>query len=278
MTKLYSDLGKTAKKLLNDDYVFAPKLKVASTTEDGRTFTITGEHSSKSDEINADVAIKQKILGQTFTAKLFTGGSATSELKLDDLNVKGLTITLLGGIGKSLGVGTLEYCNGRVGATTAFDYYAGPDVKASTAVSFSAAQMAGFGVVGGEAVYDTSTKEVKGADAAVSYFDGKESEVTLHVQDKAKIGMLSYSHGVRPGFAVGAQMRYDREAKTAALAMGGAYRLDAATTVKSRLDSNGTLALSYIQTIRPKATLTLSTKFDVNSLEGAKMGLSLAIE
>ena len=232
----------------------------------------------KCDSINADLAIKQKVRSQTVTWKLFTSGSATVEFKLDNLSVDGLNATVLAGIGETIGVGTLEYCRGRVGLTSAVDYYGGPSVLSTAAVAISSASMPGFCVVGAESEYNAKDKNVTRANSAISYFDGKESELTLHILDKGKKAMLSYSHLVRPAFSVAAQMTHDRETNKSVLTMGTGYRLDGMTTVKGKLDSNGSLALTYMQTVRPKTTLTMSTSFDVNKLNSAKMGLSLAFE
>lgn len=251
---------------------------MASSTDDGRTFTVTGLANAKSDEINADLAIKQKVQGQTLTTKLFTSGSLTCELKLDKLGVEGLKSTILGGVGKNVGVGSVEYCQGRVGFTAEANYYAGPSVSSSLAVALTSSKISGFGVVGGEVEYDASTKTVSKMNAALSYFDGKESECTLHISDKAKTGMLGYAHQVRPGFSVAGQMKYDMPNSVAVLTMGTSYRLDGASTVKGKVDSTGNLALTYIQTIRPGTTLTMSTSFDVKKLDKAKAGFSVALE
>lgn len=267
----------TRAELLNDDYVFNTKLKVASTTDDGRTFTVSGSTNPKSGEIGADLAIKQKLGSRTLTTKLLTSGEATSELKLEKLGLEGLKTTLLFGVGRKVGVVTLEYAQGAVATTTAADYY-DKKVKSSAACMLSTNKMRGFAVLGVESGYDIESGTVGAVNAALSYFDGQESEITVHVMDKGAKGKLSYSHQVRKDFAVAAEMMYNRAKDSALLTMGAAARLDGATTIKGKLNSSGELALSYLQVIRPNTKLTLSTTFDVKEMKAPKMGLSVAIE
>lgn len=265
-------------ELLNDDYCFVNKLKVVSKTSDGVSYSVTGCQSAKDNTIDGDVSIKTKIQSATLTTKLLTGGTGTAELKLDDLGVKGLSSKLLAGIGKNVAVGTVEYAEGRVGVTSGFNYFSGPSAYGSLAVAVTPAKFAGYAVLGVESALNTETREPTFVNVAASFFDGKESECTVHVLDKGTKGMVSYSHHVRPGFSVGSQMTYDRGTKDTNLIMGSAYRLDGATTVKGKVDSTGLLALTYIQDIRPKTTLILSTKFSVNNFANSNIGCSLTFE
>lgn len=250
------------------------KLKVASSTDDGRTFTVSG--TSSKGTIGADLAVKQKFGPHTQTLKLLTAGSAQGELKLDGFGFDGLTSTLAFGVGKKVGTASLEYKQGRVGLTAAGDYY-GKTAKGSFAGILSNQKMAGFAVIGAEGgcSADGTVENVAGA---VSFFDGKESEVSVHVSDRGEKGKVSYAHQVRPDFAVAGQMEKSAKDERALLTLGVAAKLDGATTVKGKLDSAGRVALTYLQVIRPKTTLTLSTAFDVSCLKEASMGVSLAIE
>lgn len=266
----------TLAELLNDDYVFNSKLKVATVTDNGRTFTVSGETKAKED-LDAELGIKHKLGSGTLTTKLFTSGRAEGELKLDNFALDGLTTTLTFGVGKKVGVTKLEYSQGRVGLTALGDYYE-KKVNASATAILTSNKMNGFGVIGAESGYDVEKGEAGDLNMACSYFDGRESEISLHVQQKGAKGKLCYSHQVRPDFAVAGQMDYNREKDTAVLTIGGAAKLDGATTIKGKVNSTGQLALTYLQVIRPKTTLTLSSTFDVKEMKSAKMGVSLAIE
>jgi Eukaryotic porin len=216
------------------------------------------------------------LYGQKLTTKFFTSGKGTAELKLDDLGVRGLNMTLLGGIGKDVGVGTVEFKHGPIGITAAVDYF-GRAGDASIAAAYAPKGYSGFGVIGlvGKVSSEFAREKL---DLCLSYYDGEESECTLHVNDKATRGLMSYSHHVRPGFSVAGQFLYDQPKESSVLTMGCAARLDNCTVVKGKVDSRGEVSASYIQEIRAKTKLILSTKFDVSTLDSAKVGISLALE
>lgn len=251
---------------------------MSSKTDDGFSYTITGVQNVKQDTIDAEVNGKFKVKDATLTGNLFTGGKLpTAELKYETIDSDGRKFTLCGTAGKGFAIGSAEMLAGPVGVKGLIDTK-NSNFYGSGAVALSSEKYAGFVVVGAEATYNTDVKEMTMSNYAVSLFDGKESEVTLHVLDKAKKNMISYSHHVRPGFSVGGQMTYVRETRETALAMGTAVQLDGATTIKAKLDSEGSLALSYIQDIRPNTTLIMSSRFNTKTFDSAKVGISLTVE
>ncbi|KAI0567340.1 Eukaryotic porin [Gracilaria domingensis] len=276
--KQYSDIGKIAKKLLTDDYIYANKLKLTSKTPDGVSYTITGVQSSKSDDVAAEISAKCKIKGATFTAKAFTGGRLpTLEAKYESCDAQGRKATLTTLAGKQLRVGTAEFLGGPVGVKLVADAIT-QDMYASLAVALTSDKYDGFIIAGAEGEYNVSKRQFGKSNYAVSLFDGKESEVSLHVADNMQTTMLSYSHHVRHGFSAAAQISHSFNADSTRIAMGAAYRLDGATTIKGKLDMDGCVALTYLQDIRPNAKLIMSSKFDPTKLDNAKVGVSLAIE
>jgi hypothetical protein len=267
-------------ELLGDDYVDCHKLKIKSNTGNGVTYTVAAERDGATDsDIKADVSLQFPLYERrgTCTTKFFTSGKGTAEIKLDNLGVKGLTTTLLAGVGKDVGVATVEFKHGPVGLTTAYDVY-GKAAAASLAAAFAPQGYAGFFVAGVDGVVAGPEFNADRADFALSYYDGAESEATVHVTDKGQKAMLSYSHHVRSGFSVASQFKYDKVKDSATLQFGGAARLDGVTVVKAKIDSHGLCAMSYVQDIRAKTSLILSTKFDVTSLDSAKVGISLALD
>lgn len=276
--KLYSDIGKVAKKLLTDDYVFTKKVKVASKTDDGFSYTITGAQGAKDESIDAEANAKLKVQGVAITGKLHTTSKEpTVEAKYETKDAQGRKYLVCGTAGRNLGTTYVEYTGGPLGLKIAADLLKS-QMAASAALALTNNDYSGFAVVGAEAEYDLVDKQVSKLNYAISFFDGKESECTLHVLDQAKKGMISYSHHVRPGLSVGAQMIYDRASQATSLALGTAYRLDGVTTVKAKLDSQGSLALSYIQDIRSNTKLIMSTKFNTSTFDSAKVGFSLTVE
>lgn len=272
----------TSPELLNDDYITSTKLKIKSSTPTGVVYTVAAEKAPSASEIGADVSIQIPLYDNRgkCTTKLFTSGRTTVEAKLDNLGVKGLTATILKGFGgKDLLTASSEFKHGPIGATAAADVN-GQTVRSSLAMAWAPAGYAGFFVAGVDGVAAKGDEGVTAdaADFAVSYYDGAESEATVHVSDKGTKGMVSYSHQVRSGFSVATQFKYDKTKDDASMVFGGAARLDGVTVVKGKMDSNGVCALSYIQDIRAKTTMIFSTKFDVQKLDDARVGFSLALD
>jgi voltage-dependent anion channel protein 2 len=277
MAKLYSDLGKTAKKLLGDDYIESNKLKVKSSTASGVSYTVQAEQKGYGENIDGDFSLEFPAAGQKATAKLFTSGKGTAEIKLNSLGVKGLNATLLAGIGKEVGTATIEFKHGPAGLTAVYDTI-NKCANATAAIAVAPQGYAGYCVVAVDGTVSTPSLTADKLDLCLSFFDGAESECALHVTDKGARSMLSYSHHVRSGFSVASQIAYDKPKESAKLTMGGACRLDGVTTIKAKIDSTGLLSTSYIQEIRDKTTLIMSTKFNVTSLDAAKVGISLALD
>lgn len=219
-----------------------------------------------------------KARGATVTGKLQTGAKdPIIEAKYETKDSDGRNYTVAGDFSRNLAKSHVEFISGPLGIKIGADVLAS-HITGSAAVAISSSQYSGFAVAGAETQYNIADKEVSKLNYALSFFDGRESECTLHVLDQAKSGMISYSHHVRPGFSVGAQVLYVRESAATSLCVGSAYRLDGATTIKGKLDSAGTLSLSYIQNVRPNTTLIMSSKFNTTNFDSAKFGFSLALE
>lgn len=218
------------------------------------------------------------VKGTTVTGKLYTSDKEpTVEAKYETNDSQGRKVTVCGNAGRDVSNSYVEFSGGPLGVKFGADLIKS-ELAGSVALTLSNKDYSGFAVCGAETEYSYADKKVTKLDYAFSFFDGKESECTLHLLDKAKQGMISYSHHVRPGFSVGTQLIYVRESMSTSLALGTAYRLDGATTIKAKLDSQGALALSYIQDIRPSTKLIMSSKFDTTKFDSAKVGFSLTIE
>lgn len=274
---LFLQLPSRYAELLSDDYVDSHKLKIKSNTASGVSYTVEADQPGTGDGIDGQFSLKFPVSGQSVTTKLYTSGTGTAELSLDELGVKGLSATVLAGIGKEIGVGTVEFKHGPIGFTSSYNTVSRA-LRASLACAYAPTGYDGFFVLGTDGKVAPSEAAMDDLSFGFSYFDGHESECTMHVTDRGTRGMLSYSHHVRDGLSVASQIAYDKVKDAANLTLGGACRLDGLTVVKGKINSNGQLALSYIQDIRSKTRLILSTKFNVTTLDSARVGISLALE
>lgn len=239
------------------------------------TYTTTGVQSGKTDALAGDLSCKYNVSGATFTTKLFTSGKLTQEVVLEKAGVKGLKLTLLGGIGPKQTLTAIgEYVHPHVSAVAAFNCLGSPAVLASTTVGSKAFTMGAQGEI------DIDSKELKKVDAVFNYSSDKEHEATCMIQDKGQKAKFSYSHIVSKTFSVAADIAYEKASEKVVLTMGSKHEIDDDTTLKTKIDTAGSISLSYIQEIRKNTTLTLCSKFDVLNLDAPshKFGLSLVIE
>ena len=246
-----------------------------SRTANGITYSAKAIEVGKSGSLAGDLAIKYQVYGAAMTTKLFTAGYLTNEAVIDRLGVKGLKLTVLGGLTSEsqTGSASLEYLHPNF-AASAKVATGGPKLAGSLAVGSE-----GW-TVGAEAEYDAESQVLKSVNGALNYIDGKESEATLTVLDAGKVTKFAYSHDIRSDFSVAAEFAYDTENDSKLMTMGTKYNIDPITILKTKIDSAGTLAVSYIQALRPNTTLALCTKFDVRNMEKGtnKIGMSLCID
>lgn len=240
------------------------------------TFTSSGVLSGASNTISGYLSGKYNVSGASMTTKVFTSGKLTHETVLENTGVKGLKLTVLGGIGpdKSDLVATGEYVHPHLSAVVAANCLGKPSAHPTLTIGMR-------GVTAGvKADFDVESKEVSNVEGALNYTTSKEYEATVVVSNQASKANFTYSHIVKPDFSVAAEFTYDKEKDSKVLTMASKYDVDAETTVKSKIDSAGAISLSYIQEVRKNTTLTLCTKFDVRNTDkpSQQFGLALAIE
>lgn len=239
------------------------------------TYTTTGKLSGKDESLEGDLSCKYTFSGASMTTKLFTSGKLTQEMVLENTGVKGLKLTVLGGLApKHSVVATAEYIHPHVSLVAAANVMGTPAVNSSMTFGL-------HGVTAGvQGQFDLESKELKSVDGVINYCSGKEHEATGMVMDKGNKLKFAFSHIVSQDWSVAAEFLVDRTADTKLLTMGTKYEVDADTTLKTKMDSAGAFSVSYIQEIRRNTTLTLCSRFDVRNLEkpSHKFGLALVIE
>ncbi|PXF48510.1 Voltage-dependent anion-selective channel [Gracilariopsis chorda] len=293
MVKLYKDLGKTAKKLLNDDFICGEKkIQLKTKTDSGMTYTTTGKLLSKVETIApkddkdtpkeqlietlcGDLSCKYKLSGATMTTKLFTSGMLTQEVELENTGVKGLKLNVLGLLGEKQSLlATAEYIHPHVSFVAKADALAKAAVTSSMTVGM-------HGITAGvQGTLDIESKNVNKVDAILNYSSGKEHEATVMLMDKGKKAKFAYSHVRNSDFSVAAEFEYNRDKDSKELAMGTKYEVDRDTTLKTKITSGGSFSVSYIQDIRANTTLTICSNFNVigDKKPSHRFGLALVIE
>lgn len=250
-------------------------MQLKTKTSNGMTYTTTAKQSGGDGSLAGELSCKYAVNGSTMTTKFFTSGKLTQEVELQKTGVKGLKLTLLGGLGPSQSLlTTAEYVHPHLSLVSAANLLGKQSVNA-------ALTMGVHGVTAGVAgEFDLESKEIKNVDGAVNYSHGKEHEATAMLLKKGAQAKFAYSHIVTSDFSVAAEFLYDIKNDGKLLTMGSKYEVDPETTLKMKIDSAGAFSVSYIQEIRKQTTLTLCSRFDVRNLDKAshKFGLSLVVE
>lgn len=250
-------------------------VELKTTTLNGMTYTTSGTLSGKSSDLSGVLSCKYTLSGAAMTTKLTTQGALTHQMVVENTGVKGLSLTLLGGAGpKQTIVATGEYVHPHMTAVVMANLLGNPSVISSFSVGM-------HGLTAGlETNFNPEKREFENVNGTLNYSSGKEHEATLQLLDKGKNAKFTYSHVITPDFSVAAEFDYGINDEKKVLTMGTKYLVDSETTLKTKLDSAGSVWLSYAQEIRKNTTLTLCTKFDARNLDKPtqQLGLSLAIE
>mmetsp|Transcript_5140 Transcript_5140/g.8993 ORF Transcript_5140/g.8993 Transcript_5140/m.8993 type:complete len:278 (-) Transcript_5140:234-1067(-) len=275
--KLYGDLGKTAKKLLGDDFVSDYKVKIASKSQSATSYTIESTQSAKTNALGGELAIKGKLFGQTVNSKFNASGKVSEELTLENLGVDGLKLVLTGAsnteITSNSASAKIEFVNKHVATSTLIDVLSGPVITESIASGHK-----GF-AAGAELQFNAANTELTKYDFAASYADSANSEMSFMLLSKASIVKASYSHIIGSALSVAGEVMYNLKDQSKLLTTGVKYALDSSTTVKTKLNTDGAFATAMVQKLSPQLTFTICSTLNVKELDkGQKLGLSIAYE
>jgi len=276
----FKDIGKACSDLLSKDYAVGKNtVEVKTKTSNGVTFT---PKASKADSgVTGSLAAKYGFPGGvTGEATLTTGGVMSTSIETTGL-AKGLVVTLdaeSASKGKSLlasGKATADYKTEMFTCKGSYDYYKG---AASAAIS---AAFSGF-AVGCSTDYSVA-KGAMGSYAAAGQYSQSDFTVAAKLSEKVggsdgQVYECTYMHKVSPDLQVGTEVKKMMKKDDVNLAFGCIYKLDKATTVKSKVDANGILSCSYKQVISPITTMTLAATVDTGKLsEGSKHKVGFAL-
>eukprot|EP00190_Bangiopsis_sp_CCMP1999_P007458 CAMPEP_0198726274 /NCGR_PEP_ID=MMETSP1475-20131203/3377_1 /TAXON_ID= ORGANISM="Unidentified sp., Strain CCMP1999" /NCGR_SAMPLE_ID=MMETSP1475 /ASSEMBLY_ACC=CAM_ASM_001111 /LENGTH=273 /DNA_ID=CAMNT_0044488179 /DNA_START=56 /DNA_END=877 /DNA_ORIENTATION=+ len=270
--KPYADFGKVSKKLLSDDFVSGKKVEVKTATDNGVAFTATGLESSNDGSLSGVLSWKYRVYGNSFTTKVLTSNTISTEAVFDKLGVDGLKATVNGAIGA-----------GKQSATTKVEYSMDPvntsalvDIVDKTVVPSIAIGYKNIGL-GAEAVVTNDNKNVSRYSVGATVVHN-DSEVTLTAYDQLKTFKIAFSHVVTTGFSVAAEAMFNREAQTMGMTTGIMYSAGG-NVMRLKSDSEGTLSLAYAAKVDKATTLTMSTATNLKEMEkGQKLGLALTLD
>jgi voltage-dependent anion channel protein 2 len=238
---LYSKLGKSLSDLLKKKFEYSSKVATRNNVTSDVTIESTASLNEKGNYSGAVKATyKNKDFGEV-ESEANTDGTLTGQVKATKL-VDNLTLTL-SGTERPSGKLLAEYqqeifsVSGQVEHNTETT-----KVEGTVTVGYD-----GF-CVGGQARYDTATSDLEDYNAGAEYTHD-DFVATVVTTDRADKLTASYYHKIRnrtPGLKtfVGGRFEYDltKQANNRVLTIGAEHDVDKLTTVKGKIDNNGTLS------------------------------------
>jgi len=287
--QFYKDLNKRSNDLLTKDF---PSEKRENKVDwKGETASNVSFETSLTRKIDGSVLgiftpkYRVRDWNTTLTAELKTNRDFKAEVEINDHFTPGLKSTVTGeSRGEDL-VGTLgfEYRHDKATLTGSVYYgqTAGSTIKASTVVGSQGFQL---GTSLDYFVGSSSDSTLKEFNATATYgtdefdlgFFGK-----VHPERDSTVLGAFYFQRVNTDLSVGAEVTFDTQNLDTKpkLTAAAQYRVDADATVKTKLDTNGRLGLSWQQKFK-SSRLTLSGTVDTNNLakdNGSNIGFNLSL-
>ncbi|XP_051149648.1 mitochondrial outer membrane protein porin 6-like [Andrographis paniculata] len=267
----FLDIGRRARDLLTKDYNYDQKFSLAIPSSTGMGFTATGV---KKDEIFiGDISTQYKSGKTTVDVKVDTYSNVSTKVTYDWAPGTKAAISFSVPDHKS-GKLDVHYVHRHAAINSSIGLHPSPllDVAAATGLNDIA--------VGCEIGFDTSTSSFTKCNAGIS-FNKPDFSAAVILADKGQTVKASYVHLVSPltGTEVAAEMTHSLSGFENTFSIGSIHKLDAFTSVKTRVSYSGKLAVLTQREWRPKSFATVSAEYDTKVANAApKFGLSIALK
>jgi voltage-dependent anion channel protein 2 len=238
---LYSKFGKSLSDLFKKKFEYDSKISSRNIVNSELTIESSSSLTEKGNFTgNVKTTYKNKDFGEV-EGEMNTSGLLTGSIKATKL-ADNLTVTLSG---------TERPC-GKLLAEYQKEYFA---VSGQVEHNMDTTKLEGTAVVGfdgfsvgGQARYNTATSEVEDYNAGAEYTHD-DFTATLVTSDRADKLVASYFHKIKNRTAglktsVGGRFEYDltKQANNRLLTIGVEHDIDAASNMKAKIDSNGSIA------------------------------------
>jgi voltage-dependent anion channel protein 2 len=268
----FADITKATKDLFSDDFNAGKvQLTLKSKATNGVNLKVKGTKSNAKGNVSGSLeSTYTNAGGISFKEVWSTQNEVTTEVSMKNALVKGT---------KLVGEAKFSPTAGFKGQTIKCDYGANNffintklvDLKALTAGGvFSFDKF----LVGAEGSFND--KGFKGYSAAVSYVD---SDIVISSSVNSGNSVEgSIFHSPTSDIDAGVRFSYNRGSNDTTFELGGSYALDSATSLKTAINKDMSIALAYTQTLRKGVTLGLSADVKAAQLSEDSHSLGLTLE
>mmetsp|Transcript_12159 Transcript_12159/g.37053 ORF Transcript_12159/g.37053 Transcript_12159/m.37053 type:complete len:286 (+) Transcript_12159:823-1680(+) len=273
MAKVYTDLGRTANRILDEGYTEGKHAKFIAKESDGSEFTAVSGISGGNPESSLGYRFLRS--GYEVACKVMSDGSLRADTlvnRLRDQFKLRASATYSAKHGPS---GTAGFLYKKKHFSSALEL-----VKDESVVSNGNITMLYEGISFGVATgYNFTNSLRKRSTATLCYTDGQESEVSVSLSDQPRTIRGTYYHCVSRDFEVAAEADYNVEDHSRVITMGTKFCVDPSSTVKAKFNSVGLVAASFAQKLHPNVVIALSTHINVTEFErGHKFGIAVQYE
>ncbi|EED95786.1 predicted protein [Thalassiosira pseudonana CCMP1335] len=268
MAVKYSDIGKSAKDLLNDDYTNSISLKCKGKA--GPVGVTVETERSPAGTLSSKVGTKFSYAGLNFD-KLQAKADGSNVLETSLAPCAGCKVTFKANKGADLGV---EYTAGSIVTTGALDVLNMSKLSTSTCIGVAP------GInVGGDLSYNLSGDKagLSSYNVGASYATGPlfASVTSASKFSQFNVGVL---YKVNKDLSLASNTTHSSGKACDVLAIGGAYSgLAAVGTIKAKVGSNGVTSACLIKEVAPKVNLTASGSISGVDFSTFKYGLGISM-
>eukprot|EP00188_Purpureofilum_apyrenoidigerum_P001622 Plantae.Rhodophyta-Purpureofilum_apyrenoidigerum.ctg19102.p1 GENE.Plantae.Rhodophyta-Purpureofilum_apyrenoidigerum.ctg19102~~Plantae.Rhodophyta-Purpureofilum_apyrenoidigerum.ctg19102.p1 ORF type:complete len:286 (-),score=42.15 Plantae.Rhodophyta-Purpureofilum_apyrenoidigerum.ctg19102:157-1014(-) len=273
MAKMYTDLGRTANRILDDGYTEGKHAKFIAKEVDGSEFTATSGISDSGP--TASLGYRFVRTGYEIACKVLSDGSLRADTLINRLHDQ-LKLKLSAVYAAKSGLsGTAGFLYKKKHFSSALQLAANDGVVSNGNITLLYEGVS-LGVATG---YDFSSSKREKSTATLCYTDGMESEVSVSISDQPRVIKGTYHHCVSRDFEVAAEADYNIEDHSRVITMGTKFCVDPTLTVKAKFNSIGLIAASFEQKLHPNVAIALSTRMNVTEFErGHKFGITVQYE
>ncbi|XP_061585496.1 voltage-dependent anion-selective channel protein 3 isoform X2 [Cololabis saira] len=276
----YSDLGKSAKDILNKGYGYGIlKLDVKTKSQSGVEFATSGSNNTDSGKSGGHLETKYKVsdLGLSFNQKWNTDNTLTTEITIEDQLAKGLKLGLDTSFVPNTGKKSAKLKTGykrefiNVGCDLDFDM-AGPTVHAAAVLGYE-----GW-VAGYQLAFDSAKSKVTKNNFSLGYQAG-DFQLHTSVNDRTEFGGSIYQK-VNKNLETAVDLAWTAGSNNTHFGLGAKYQLDKDATLSTKVNNACLVGVGYTQTLRPGVKLTLSALIDGKNVNGGghKVGMGFELQ
>ncbi|ESQ42653.1 hypothetical protein EUTSA_v10014362mg [Eutrema salsugineum] len=266
----FPEIGKSAKDLLNKDYIFDQKFTLTMLSATGTEFVATG--LKKDDFFFGDIST------------LYKGQNTIVDMKIDSHTSVSTKVTVKNIMPSAKAVISFKIPDHKSGKLDV--HYVHPHATLNTSIGLNPTPLLDLSAtigsqavcLGGEVGFDTASSSLTKYNAGIG-FNKPNFSAALILEDKGESLRATYVHTVNPTISVGAELIRRFSNDNNSFTIGSSHSVDRFTTVKTRLSTSGKAGMVAQREWRPKSLITFSAEYDSKAVASSpRFGLALVLK